>query len=130
MYISFPHDSGTVLGVPKNVGDDAFDMVGATMEALCGEAHRTYIDAFLETALKMKYSRDALSGQVIDIIFDDPMVTFADMYGSNMNSIFSTGMLAPVKSGKNNFSAVVAKLLSPAQKTMDKYIETNVTADQ
>ena len=129
-YVTLIHTSATVTCLPKTVSDSRIEMVGAVVEGWAAEAYRVVLTPFIETALKMKYSRDALSGQVIDIIFDDPMVTFADMYGSNMNSIFGTGMLSPIKSGKNNFSAVVAKLLSPAQKTLDKYIETNVTADK
>jgi len=129
-YTTLIHTSATVTCLPKTVADSRIEMVGAVVEGWASEAYRTVLTPFIETALKMKYSRDALSGQVIDIIFDDPMVTFADMYSANMNSLFGTGMLSPITAGKNNFSAVVAKLLSPAQKTLDKYIEQNVNADQ
>ena len=126
MYISFPHDSGTVLGVPKNVGDDAFAMVGATMEALCGEAHRTYIDAFLETALKMKYSRDALSGQCIDLVMAGLTKNTLFEYGSFTASIVSTCIYTPIKSNPAGFAAAFRKVGPAAQKQWDKFLQDTI----
>jgi hypothetical protein len=128
-YVTFIHNAAVVTCVPKTVADSRIDMVGAVLEGLSAESYRTVITPFIETALKMKYSRDALSGQVIDIIFDTAMVDMMYYYNSNMNSLFTTAMQNPIAAGKNNFASVVAKLLTPAQKTIDKYIEDNASAE-
>ena len=126
MYISFPHDSGSVLGVPKNVGDDAFSMVGATLEALCGEAHRTYIDAFLEVALKMKYSRDALSGQCIDLVMNGLSKNTLFEYASYTASVVATCIYNPIKSNPSGFAAAFRKVGPAAQKQWDKFVEQTI----
>ena len=99
------------------------------LEGWASEAYRTVITPFIESALKLKYSRDALSGQVIDIVFENPEISFVAMYGANMNNVIDTAVLNLISAGKNNFSSVMAKLLTPSQKTLSNYIEKNVTAD-
>ncbi|MBQ4042622.1 MAG: hypothetical protein IJD06_01405 [Clostridia bacterium] len=128
-YVTFIHNAAVVTCVPKTVADNRINMVGAVLEGLASESYRTVMTPFIETALKMKYSRDALSGQVIDIIFDTAMVDMMYYYNSNMNSLFTTALQNPVAAGKNNFSSIVAKLLNPAQKSLDKYVSEVVEAD-
>lgn len=128
-YITMIHSSATVTCLPKSVSNDRIEMVGAFLEGWSSEAYRTVITTFIESAMKLKYSRDALSGQVIDIVFDNPRLVFEDMYGDNMNNIFSTAVANQVNSGKNQFSSYMAKLLSPAQKTLNTYLEEIVNAD-
>ena len=129
-YITYIDESATVTCVLKTVPDSRIEMVGATLEGWAAEAYRTVLTPFIETALKMKYSRDALSGQVIDIVFNNCYISFPIMYNANMNSLFNTAIISPINSGKNNFSSVMAKLLGPAQKSIDKYITDIVGADQ
>jgi len=129
-YITYIDESATVTCVLKTVPDARIEMVGATLEGWAAEAYRTVLTPFIETALKMKYSRDALSGQVIDIVFNNCYISFPIMYNANMNSLFNTAVIGPINSGKNNFSSVMAKLLGPAQKSIDKYITDIVGADQ
>lgn len=129
-YITFIHNAAVVTCVPKTVSDARIGMVGAVLEGLASESYRSVITPFIETALKMKYSRDALSGQVIDIIFDTAMVDLMYYYNENMNKLFTTALQNPVAAGKNNFASVVAKLLSPAQKSLDKYLDEVLSADE
>ena len=129
-YISYVHDSGSVLGVPKHVGDDMFAVVGATLEALCGEAHRTYIDAFLETALKMKYSRDALSGQCIDIVMNGLRKNTLMEYSGYTASIIGNCLYSPAKNNPGSFASTFRKVGPAAQKQWDKAVENLRKAGQ
>lgn len=128
-YITLIHTSATVTCVPKSVSASRASMIGAVLEGWASEAYRTVITPFIESALKLKYSRDALSGQVIDIVFENPEISFVAMYGANMNNVIDTAVLNLISAGKNNFSSVMAKLLTPSQKTLSNYIDKNVTAD-
>ena len=122
-YISYMHESGTVLCVPRSTDDKKFSTVGATFEALCGEAHRTYLNAFLETALKMKYSRDALSGQCIDIVMNTLTSNTLMIYGDYTSSIISSCLFNPIKSNPSGFASAYKKVGPAAQKTWDKFVE-------
>ena len=122
MYFSGVHNSGTNLCVPKLVDDKRFDTTGAVLEALCGEAHRTYMDAFLETAMKLKYSRDALSGQCIDLVVEGLTKNTLLEYPNNVASIMSTCIFTPIKSNPNAFATSFRKVGPAAQKQWDKAI--------
>jgi len=121
-YYAGVHDSGTVLCVPKSTADSKMEAIGATLEALCGEAHRTYMDAFLETAMKMKYSRDALSGQCIDLIMEGLTKNILMEYTSYCNSIVGTCITGPMKSNPAGFAAAFRKVGPAAEKTWAKAV--------
>ena len=65
-YKNLLFNSSTVVTVP--ITCKQHENVGAVIEAMCAESYRSVVEAFYETALKMKYSRDSYSGQCIDII--------------------------------------------------------------
>ncbi|MGM9652241.1 MAG: hypothetical protein ACI3XP_01245 [Eubacteriales bacterium] len=123
-YLAGVHESGTVLCVPKSTGDKKFEVVGATFEALCGEAHRSYMDAFLETALKMKYSRDALSGQCIDLIIDGLTKNTLQEYSNYTATIMSTCIFNPIINNPGTFASAFRKVGPAAQKSWDKAISS------
>lgn len=129
-YITYIDDSATVACVPKSVADDRIEMVGAFLEGWGSEAYRTVITPFIESAMKAKYSRDELSGQSIDIIFNNGNVSFLMMYNKSMNSIFDKAIAECVDNGQNNFASVMAELLVPAQNSIDTYIKEILAADQ
>ena len=108
-YLSYVHDSGTVLCVPRTTDDKKLEAVGASYEAMCGEAHRTYMDLFLETAMKLKYSRDALSGQCIDLIMagltKDTLCEYATYCGSIVSGCFNSAITGDASSFSTNYAA-------------------------
>ena len=67
-YQNLLYNSSSVVTVP--ITCQQHEKVGAVIEAMCAESYRSVVEAFYETALKMKYSRDSYSGQCIDIIRD------------------------------------------------------------
>ncbi len=125
-YVTNIQSSATITCLPKTVPASRIDMVDAVLEGWAAEAYRVVLTPFIETALKLKYSRDALSGQVIDIVFDTAGLNFLEMYSDPTGGIFSTGLVNQVTNGKQNFASIVKKLLPAAQKQLDSYIEKNV----
>ena len=121
-YITLIHTSSTVTCLPKTIKANRIDTVDAVLEAWASEAYRTVITPFIETALKMKYSRDAKSAQVIDIIFDDPMISFTDMYSSQVNSIISNALLKGITNGENTFASAIAERLPTGQTKLNDYL--------
>ena len=128
-YVTLIHSSTTVTCVPKSISPDKLDMAGAVLEAWASEAYRQVITPFIESALKSKYSRDALSGQVIDLIFENPMLSFLDMYGGNTGSLLNNTVISNLASGQNNFASKIAANLKGAQKVLDRYLSDIVESD-
>ena len=116
-YRSIPNDTrnyGMIL-----VTSDKLEMTSAVVEALCAESYRRLMPAYYETALKVKYARDDISSQMIDLIHDSLTTEFIYAYYYSLNylgSIFRT----LVSSKSNNFASEYAKLEKGALAGLEK----------
>lgn len=81
-YTNLIHNSGTMAGVPIAVSDERFEMVTAALEAMASEQYRSVMPAFYELALKTKYSRDEISSQVIDLVYNCSTKDLAGEYAA------------------------------------------------
>lgn len=97
--------NGCGVGVPVSAPADKLDATYATIEALCAESYRKVTPAWYETALKIKYSDDAIDAQMIDLIYStigSPFIMMADkaigtgsvftyaVYGASSEGTFSS----------------------------------------
>ena len=121
-YVSLIHDSCSNICVPKTVPDAKFEVVGAALEALAAESWRSVMPMFLETALKLKYSQDSMSGQVIDMVVASVSKNTLFEYKNYCADIFTTALVNNAKNGTNNFASAYRKLGPAAQKQWDKAV--------
>ncbi len=111
------HTSG-LMTIPKTAVD--IDRTGIILEALAAESKYTLIPAYIDTALKGKYVRDAESEAMLDIIFANRAFDLGDVYNfgglaGNFLSIASTGNTDVASFYEKNQKATVAAI--------DKFIE-------
>jgi hypothetical protein len=78
-YLTNARDQYTVLCVPKTVEDT--DFVGMITEALAAESYRYVYPAYYDIALKGKYSEDADTANMIDIIMKGRSFDFSYLFG-------------------------------------------------
>lgn len=78
-YYALVHDSTTLFSVPVTVKD--IEMPCAVLEAMCAENYRTVTPAYYEVALKVKYTQDDISSQIIDMIHENVRTDF--VYANN-----------------------------------------------
>jgi len=78
-YLALVSDATTVFAVPITKAD--IELPCAVLEAMCAENYRTVVPAYYDIALKVKYARDNIAGQMIDIIHDGTTTDF--MYANN-----------------------------------------------
>ncbi len=123
MYYAGVHESGTVLCVPKSTAETKIEAVGAVLEALCGEAHRTYMDAFLETAMKTKYSRDEMSGQCIDLIMAGLTKNTLDEYNLYFSGLITACIYNPMKSDPSSFASTFQSNITKAETSWAQALE-------
>ncbi len=113
--------SGNVC-VPITVNDETFHAVCASLEALCAESYRSVTKCFYDTALKVKYSRDELSGQMLDIITESSCKSFSNEYAAqlaNIGDVFKKAIM-----GKNMVVMSIYESISPvAQNGLDELME-------
>ncbi len=84
-YHSVVHDTHHLTGVSITSKDLAF--TGAMLEALAAESYRRVTPAWYESALKLKYARDDISSQMIDMIKDSLSTNFIFAYSPALNNI-------------------------------------------
>ena len=92
------------------------------MEALCAESYRKVTPAYYEIALKLKYSRDEETSQMLDIIkaglkFDFGTVNTANLEG--VNAVFRQLM----DEGRTDFASLYERSEARFQRALDRLIE-------
>ena len=97
------------------------ETAGAALEAMACSARNEIIPAYYESALKTKYSRDADTAEMLDLIFDTRVYDLGDTIWYSPIRVDYTNVFAK---GDNSFA-------SATEKSADKYagiIEKSVSA--
>ncbi len=84
-YKSLIHDSCAPGAIPVTAQNT--DIIGAVLEALNYETMKTVTPTWYETALKIKYARDDISTQMIDLIHNSATTHFIYAYNYALNGL-------------------------------------------
>lgn len=117
-YLSLIHDVAYMYGIPTDCQN--VEITCAMMEALASESYRSVMPVYYSQVLKDKYARDTISGQIIDIIHDNPVADFAYIMGMGFNG--------PIRymcnsTGNNTYASETEKNIKSAQKQLEELIE-------
>lgn len=114
-YTSVSPGSTTVFCVPATSSD--LDRASAVIDCLAYEGHERVIPAFVEQAVKVKYSRDEYSDAIYNMIFDGAILDFGTIYDKNgMSTLFRT----LIKNGSNDFASSYAALEAAAAEEYER----------
>ena len=125
-YVSLIHSSSGVIAMPNSVPAERVDMISVVIEALAAETYRSVVPSFLDSALKVKYSRDELSGQVIDMIIAGANKNFLFEYSEQTSKIISSPLNHMY--GEGNFTSTYKSYEKLGQKALDRFVESLKTA--
>ena len=118
-YLSLVHDTAMIGGVP--ISSLNHDLVGAVLEAGGAESYRNVYPAYYETSLKVKYVRDTLSAQIVDLIKATKGTNFIYAYTLSLGEIGT--IYRTLISNKNSGFASQAKIYQRmAEKKMEDLI--------
>lgn len=87
-YLSGVSDNVTMFGLP--VTNDCAEMCGAVLEAMAAESYKNLRPAYYESALKSKYSRDADSAAMIDLLSNSVRSDFVLIYSESIGGGIGT----------------------------------------
>ena len=104
-------------GIPALVQN--MEMSSIVLEALQFETWKSVRPAYYDVALKTKYTQDEISGQMLDLIFDNVTCSFAYMY-----SRFTGGYPGANLGLTENYTSWYAANLPKWQGALDALIET------
>lgn len=95
-------DKYTIWGTPVTIGDTEF--VGIVTEALCAESYRSVYPVFYDTALKAKYSTDAATADMVDLIMDGVTFDLGFMFGEYLGKV-QTMIREHIKTNNPDFAS-------------------------
>ena len=115
-YRTLMYDGGFIGAVNGN--SENLDLVGATLEALNAETYRSVTPVYYETALKVKYTRDDTSAQMIDMIHDSLMTNFIYAYNYALSDI-GLQYRKLITSKSKDYVSQVERTLKAAEKKLE-----------
>jgi len=121
-YYSLVHDTAMLTGV--SVQSKNLDMVGAVLEALAAESYRRVTPAWYESALKLKYARDDISSQMVDMIKDSMTTNFIYAYNAALNSLGTVYRTLITKNTPENFVSTIESKLPAAETSLAELVKT------
>ncbi|MDD4772938.1 MAG: hypothetical protein PHZ09_04965 [Eubacteriales bacterium] len=122
-YLTRIQDAVALIGVPITLAPDKTETVAATLEALAAESYRRVTPVYFEVAMKVKYSRDDISSQMLDIIRSGAYLNFASIYNESIgNPWFVMRNLMGAKS--KDFASWYAKNEPIIQKKIEEVTES------
>lgn len=119
-YVTGRHNVMRDMVLPINC--QKVDAVCAMLEEMGYQSYINLLPKYYEQALKQKYARDELSGQMIDIIRNNCSTDFAYIYGDYCNTI---GILhrTMINKGLSSVSSLFAERESVAKEKMQTLID-------
>ena len=113
------YDGVPLYGCPTTLSTDKIGMIATVLEATCSMTSQTVIPAYYDLALKNKYSRDAETAKMIDLIHDCITADFCfywgdsigDLMGFFYNNIQNEEIASKFKSNEKVWAKTLSKLV-------------------
>lgn len=119
-YYSMADGSASLAAVPVSASDLSF--IGCITEAMNAESWKQVVPALYDTALKVKFTRDAESAAMIDLIFDNVVLDLGFVYADYNGMGFTVSNLIGEK--KNDFASFYAKNYKIWNKKIEKIVKS------
>ena len=122
-YISSVSDNVTMFGLP--VTNDCAEMCGAVLEAMAAESYKTLRPAYYESALKSKYSRDADSAAMIDLLSSSVRSDFVRIYSESIGGGIGTtgnGIARVFRTAMDRKTDTIVSLFEAKMATYEKHL--------
>lgn len=123
-YVSSTHDTAELGFIPVSVSYERLDFISTVIEVLCRETYTQVLPEYYESSLKIKYTRDNTSAQMIDIIHDNHGNGFALAFSNGLSGILlNTTFNAAISANSTDFASKYKTLEKAANKLLDKMID-------
>ncbi|MBQ7355221.1 MAG: hypothetical protein IJW62_06865 [Clostridia bacterium] len=86
-YLTTLQDGITILGIPSSIPSEKLPGICATMEAMAAGSYNIVTPKYYESALKIQYTRDEASREMIDLIRENVTTDFVFAYSHEVNDI-------------------------------------------
>ena len=106
-----------------SIADD-YEFIGAVTDVLAAESYKQLTPVYYETSLKIKYARDDMTSQMIDIIRNGVKFDFGLLNSSSMQSGGILALFRELATNKNkNFISIYEKREAGFEKSLQQLID-------
>lgn len=128
-YITSAHDTSEIGLMPVTMPEDRLPFASAVLEVLSRESGKTVLPTYYESSLKIKYTRDEVSAQMIDLIHDGLGNSFALAWHQPLSS-FLQGVIHSAAMNENTFASKYASAEAGLQSKLEGLIESYKTNNE
>ena len=114
-YLTNADDKFTVFTIPLTASG-SLDFIGVLYEALSAESWKTVYPAYYDTALKGKYSTDATTAEMVDLVMAGRNFDFSFQFGESYFQQLPYWVRQAIQSNDTDISSRYAKI----QKSLNK----------
>ncbi len=123
-YVTSTHDTAELGFIPAAVPLEDMSFVSAVIEVLCRETYKQLLPAYYENSLKIKYTRDDMGAQMIDIIHDHYGNGFALAWSAGLSGVLLSATFdACIENNSTDFASKYKSLEKPSNKQLEKIIK-------
>lgn len=122
-YVTAVHDTTEVGFIPITSSVNNLDFISAVAEVLCRETGKNVMPAYYESALKIKYTRDKTSAEMVDLIHDNIGNTFALAWSQALGQVFMQATFYPAATG-GDFTSSYKSIQRLVNRQLQATIET------
>lgn len=128
-YVTSAHDTSEIGLMPVTMPVDRLSFASAVLEVLSRESGKTVVPAYYESSLKIKYTRDEKSAQMIDLIHDGISNSFALAWHTALGGFLSS-VIHSAAMNENTFASKYASAEAGLQSKLDDLIESYKTNNE
>lgn len=121
-YITSAHDTSEIGLIPVTTPESNLSFISAVLEVLSRESYENVLPTYYENSLKVKYTRDNTSAQMIDLIHDGLGNSFALAWHQSINTFLQSLIHSAVMT-KDSFASKYAGTEKALQKVLDQLVE-------
>lgn len=101
-----------------------YSMSGAVLEALASESYRTVTPAYFESALKVRYAKDSVTGQMLDLMRQNASFNFGSIYAEQLSPNPNFQWRDYVTSNKTNWASMYSSISRVWTRNLERIIDT------
>jgi len=121
-YVTSAHDTSEIGLMPVTMPPERLSFTSAVLEVLTRESGKDVLPVYYESSLKIKYTRDEESAQMIDLIHDGLGNSFALAWHQPLNT-FLQGLIHASAMSENTFASKYAGMEKTLQDKLNTLIE-------
>ena len=121
-YRTFLHNQFTVLSIPSTVEEGRRSEIGAVLEALASESHRTVRPAYYETTLRTKLAQDPRSAEMMEIVANNVYMDEGVLYSRQLDDFYKYPRTV-VQANQNDIVSHYAGLRKKFNRRLDSLVE-------